>query len=38
MWVEGQAVRQDGTTNTVDQRKAMNDLEGSIQSYYEGLE
>ena len=38
MWVDGQAVRQDGTTNTVDERKSMNDLEVSIQSYYEGLE
>ena len=38
MWVDGQAIRQDGTTNTVDERKSMNDLEVSIQSYYEGLE
>lgn len=38
MWVDGQAVRQNGTTNTIDESKAMNDLEVSIQSYYEDLE
>ena len=38
MWVDGQAVRQNGNTNTIDERKAMDGLEASIQSYYEGLE
>lgn len=38
MWVDGQALRQNGNTNTLDERKAMDDLETSIQSYYEGLE
>jgi len=38
MWVDGQAVRQNGNTNTIDENKAMDDLEASIQSYYEGLE
>ena len=38
MWVDGQALRQNGNTNTLDERKAMEDLETSIQSYYEGLE
>jgi hypothetical protein len=38
MWVDGQALRQNGNTNTIDERKAMDDLETSIQSYYEGLE
>ena len=38
MWVDGQALRQNGNTNTLDERKAMDDLEASIQSYYEGLE
>jgi hypothetical protein len=38
MWVDGQAIRQNGNTNTLDERKAMDDLETSIQSYYEGLE
>ena len=38
MWVDGQAVRQNGNTNTIDESKAMDDLEVSIQSYYEGVE
>ena len=38
MWVGGQAVRLDGITQTLDQSKALEELQLSVESYYEGLE
>ena len=38
MWVDGNPVRVDGTTNTVDERLAFEELDLSVASYYDGIE
>ena len=38
MWVDGNPVRVDGTTNTVDEKLAFEELDLSVASYYEGIE
>ena len=38
MWVDGVAVRQDGVTNTLDQKLALQELNSSVESYYDGIE
>ena len=38
MWVDGNPVRVDGTTNTVDEKLAFEELDLSVISYYDGIE
>lgn len=38
MWVDGQAVRRDGITQTIDERKVGEELDEYVHSYYDGLE
>lgn len=38
MWVDGNPVRMDGTTNTVDEKLAFEELDLSVASYYDGIE
>ena len=38
MWVDGNPVRVDGTTNTVDEKLAFEELDLSVASYYDGIE
>ncbi len=38
MWVDGVAVRMDGITQTIDEKLAMQELDASVESYYEGVE
>ena len=38
MWVDGNPVRVDGTTKTVDEKLAFEELDLSIASYYDGIE
>jgi 5-methylthioadenosine/S-adenosylhomocysteine deaminase len=38
LWVDGQGVRLDGKTQTLDEHTAWNELDNAVQSYYEGVE
>ena len=38
MWVDGQAIRLNGVTQTIDERLALDDLDNAVDSYYEGIE
>ena len=38
VWVDGQALRRDGVTSSVDERSAWSALDSAVESYYEGLE
>lgn len=38
MWVDGNPVRVDGTTNTLDEKLAFEELDLSVASYYDGIE
>ena len=38
MWVDGKPVRVDGTTNSVDEKLAFEELDLSVASYYDGIE
>lgn len=38
VWVDGQALRRDGVTSSVDERSAWGALDSAVESYYEGLE
>lgn len=38
MWVDGNAVRLDGVTKTVNESQACDDLDRMVDAYYEGLE
>jgi 5-methylthioadenosine/S-adenosylhomocysteine deaminase len=38
LWVDGQGVRLDGQTQTLDEHTAWNELDNAVQSYYEGVE
>lgn len=38
MWVDGNPVRVNGTTNTVDEKLAFEELDLSVASYYDGIE
>ena len=38
MWVDGQAIRLNGVTQTIDERLALEDLDNAVDSYYEGIE
>ena len=38
LWVGGDAVRFDGTTQTLDERQSWLDLDEAVQTYYDGVE
>ena len=38
VWVNGQALRKDGITRTLDERKIIDELDEAVHSYYEGVE
>ena len=38
LWVEGQAVRMDGVTQTLDESKIIEELDAAVDTYYEGVE
>ena len=38
MWVDGQAVRLHGQTQTIDEKLALDELDLAVDSYYEGIE
>ena len=38
MWVNGQALRKDGVTQTLDERKIIEELDEAVHSYYDGVE
>ena len=38
VWVNGQALRKDGVTLTLDERKIIDELDNAVHSYYEGVE
>ena len=38
VWVDGQALRKDGVTLTLDERKIIDELDEAVHSYYEGIE
>ena len=37
-WVDGQALRKDGVTQTLDERKIIEKLDEAVHSYYDGVE
>ena len=38
LWVDGQAVRINGQTQTIDEAAAWNELDQAVETYYEGVE
>ena len=38
MWVDGQAVRINGQTQTIDETAAWNELDQAVETYYQGVE
>jgi 5-methylthioadenosine/S-adenosylhomocysteine deaminase len=38
LWVEGQAIRQNGQTLTLDEPAIINELNQAVETYYEGIE
>tara|TARA_B100001113_G_scaffold127647_1_gene104188 strand:- start:7524 stop:8783 length:1260 start_codon:yes stop_codon:yes gene_type:complete len=38
VWVDGQALRKDGVTQTLDERKIIEKLDEAVHSYYDGVE
>lgn len=38
VWVDGQALRKDGVTQTLDERKIIEELDEAVRSYYDGVE
>ena len=38
VWVNGHALRKDGITRTLDERKIINELDEAVHTYYEGVE
>jgi hypothetical protein len=38
LWVNGQAVRREGTTLTLDEMAILDEIEGAVATYYEGVE
>ena len=38
VWVNGQALRKDGVTRTLDERKIIDELDEAVHTYYEGVE
>ena len=38
LWVDGQALRMNGITQTIDEESAWNELDQAVEMYYEGVE
>lgn len=38
MWVDGQAVRMNGQTQTIDEQSAWKELDQAVETYYQGVE
>ena len=38
LWVNGQAVRRNGTTLTLDEMSILDEIDGAVATYYEGVE
>jgi len=38
LWVDGQALRMNGVTQTIDEASAWNELDRAVETYYEGVE
>jgi hypothetical protein len=38
LWVNGKAVRKDGTTLTLDEMAILDEIDGAVETYYEGVE
>ncbi len=38
LWVDGQALRRDGVTQTIDEATAWKELDRAVETYYEGVE
>jgi 5-methylthioadenosine/S-adenosylhomocysteine deaminase len=38
LWVDGQALRMNGVTQTIDEESAWNELDQAVEMYYEGVE
>jgi len=38
LWVDGQALRMNGVTQTIDEATAWNELDKAVETYYEGVE
>ena len=38
VWVDGQALRKDGVTQTLDEQKIIEELDEAVHSYYDGVE
>ena len=38
LWVDGQALRMNGVTQTIDEALAWNELDLAVETYYEGIE
>ena len=38
VWVNGQALRKDGVTQTLDERKIIEELDEAVHTYYDGVE
>ena len=38
LWVDGQALRKNGVTQTIDEASAWNELDRAVDTYYEGVE
>lgn len=38
LWVNGQSVRKDGTTLTLDEMAILDEIDGAVATYYEGVE
>ena len=37
LWVEGKALRRDGITLSVDEAKAIDELDNAVETYYQGV-
>jgi hypothetical protein len=38
LWVNGQAVRKHGVTQTLDEAAILDEIDGAVATYYEGVE
>jgi Tfp pilus assembly protein PilN len=38
LWVDGQALRMNGVTQTIDEATAWMELDQAVETYYEGVE
>jgi hypothetical protein len=38
LWVNGQPLRRDGTTLTLDEQAILDEIDSAVSTYYEGVE